>query len=114
MDKGLFPRIAGELSAMARRAELVIVECDEKIQREYPFRGKLESVKGRGDTDLRPVFEPEVRLRLRVDGVVYFTDGQGPFPAANPGVKTLWVLSGGRPFGCAWGRRVHMDQRPPA
>ncbi|MEO6597500.1 MAG: VWA-like domain-containing protein [Planctomycetota bacterium] len=111
MDKGLFPRIAGELSAMARRADLVIVECDSTIQREYAFRGELQSVRGRGDTDLRPVFEPEVRARHRVDGVVYFTDGGGPFPAANPGIKTLWVLSGDRPFECEWGARVYMDGR---
>lgn len=109
MAADLFPRIAGELQAMARSAELVIVECDRRIHREYAFRGALETVVGRGGTDLRPVFAPDVLARHRADGVVYFTDGNGPFPEAAPRIRTLWVLTGESPFACPWGARVRMD-----
>ncbi len=108
MHRRLYPRIAGELRAIARRADLVVVECDKKIHREYAFTGELRSVQGRGGTDLRPVFESAVLARHRVDGVVYFTDGQGEFPSQAPLTKTLWVLSGERPFACPWGARVNM------
>ena len=42
------------------------------------------------------------------DGVVYFTDGQGPFPAQPPAVPTLWVLSKEEPFACPWGARAYI------
>lgn len=109
MPEELYPRIAGELRAIARRADLVIAECDKRIHREYTFTGELRSVQGRGGTDFRPVFDPAVLARHRVDGVVYFTDGRGEFPDQAPITKTLWVLSGKRPFACPWGARVYMD-----
>jgi predicted metal-dependent peptidase len=109
MDAALFPRIAAELSGLARRADVVVVECDAAIQREYAFTGVLENVRGRGGTDLRPVFASDVLARHRPDCVVYFTDGEGPFPAQNPGVHTLWVLTSRRAFACRWGHRLYID-----
>src|SRR3712207_8113548 len=53
----------------------------------------LRDVAGRGGTDLRPVFEAEFLAEHRPDGVIYFTDGQGPYPQEDPGVKALWVLT---------------------
>ena len=42
-----------------------------------------------------------------VCGVVYFTDGQGPFPQHPPRVPTLWVLTQDElPFACPWGARA--------
>jgi predicted metal-dependent peptidase len=111
MDTDLFPRIGDELRAIARRADLVIVECDNEIRREYPYENELKSVRGRGGTDLCRVFEPECLDRHRPDGIVYFTDGDGPYPDRNPGLRTLWVLTTGEEFACTWGARVHMSTR---
>jgi len=111
MDTDLFPRIGGELRAISRRADLVIVECDNEIRREYPYKNELKSVRGRGGTDLCKVFAPERLDRHRPDGIVYFTDGKGPHPDRNPGVPTLWVLTTGEEFPCSWGARVHMSNR---
>jgi predicted metal-dependent peptidase len=65
-------------------------------------------VVGRGGTDLRPVFEPAFLREHQPDGIVYFTDGCGPYPMEDPGIKTLWVLTSGPRFGCTWGERVVM------
>ncbi|MDQ3035464.1 MAG: VWA-like domain-containing protein [Myxococcota bacterium] len=100
--------IARQLRPMSELAQLVIVECDAAIARVYPFRGTIESVKGRGGTDLRPVFEPRF-LQLRgADGVVYFTDGEGPVPERAPTLPVLWMLTKPGDFECPWGTRARL------
>lgn len=111
MDKDLFPRIGGELEAISRRADLIIVECDDEIRRVYRYQKELKSVRGRGGTDLRKVFDPDFLAGHRPDGIIYFTDGRGPYPDRDPGVPTLWVLATGDEFPCPWGEKVHMSTR---
>lgn len=79
---------------------------ERSIQRCYPFDGNVTSVQGRGGTDLRPVFHRDFLGEHRPDGVVYFTDGDGPFPKQSPGVRALWVLTKDTPFACPWGERA--------
>ena len=105
--------IARQLRPLSEHARLVIAECDAAIARVYPFTGTLEDVKGRGGTDLRPVFEPRFLRAHGADGVVYFTDGDGPYPAQPPPVPTLWALTKPADFACPWGRRAALH-RPPA
>lgn len=100
--------IAAQLSELACFADVTVVECDARVQRVYRFGGKLSSVRGRGGTDLRPPFERPILGRFRPDGVVYFTDGLGPFPERDPGVSTLWVLTKPADFRCPWGARTHV------
>ena len=99
--------VGRHLALVNQRARLLIAECDVEITRIYPFGGALERVTGRGGTDLRPVFEPAVLGSHAVDGVVYFTDGEGPYPENPPPVPTLWVLTKPQAFGCPWGERAH-------
>jgi predicted metal-dependent peptidase len=98
--------IARQLRPMSELAQLVIAECDSAIARVYPFHGVITSVKGRGGTDLRPVFAPAFLSRHRADGVVYFTDGQGPFPDHPPKVPVIWMLTKPEGFACPWGARA--------
>ena len=91
---------------MSELAQLVIAECDAAIARVYPFRGVVTSVKGRGGTDLRPVFEPLFLSRHGADGVVYFTDGLGPHPEHAPKIPVLWMLTKPGDFACPWGDRA--------
>jgi len=99
--------VARELVPLAARARITIVECDDAIRRVYPFTGRIDTICGRGGTDLRPPFAPELLRRHGRDGVVYFTDGGGPTPQQPPKVPVLWVLTGvGEEFDCAFGRRV--------
>lgn len=104
--------IAAQLRVIGTLVRVTIVECDAAIQRVYPFRGLLKDVRGRGGTDFNPVFDPEFLMRHRPQGIVYFTDGGGPHPSDDPGIKTLWVLTKGLPFGCRWGEKVYMEQGP--
>ncbi len=109
--------VGRQLRALGNLARITVAECDVEIQRVYRFEGKLESVTGRGGTDLRPVFEADFLAKHRPSAVVYFTDGYGPYPDHNPGVRTLWVLThmathGAGPFGCSWGEQVPL--RVPA
>jgi predicted metal-dependent peptidase len=106
MGPGELGAVARELVPLAAGARITIVECDDTIRRVYPFAGRLDTICGRGGTDLRPPFAAELLRRHGRDGVVYFTDGQGPTPARPPAVPVLWVLTGDEPFDCAFGRRV--------
>lgn len=102
-------QIAAEVDRLARRARVTVVECDDRIRRLYPYRGRLDSLRGRGGTDLRPPFDPDLLRRHGPDGIAYFTDGCGPWPMQPPRQRVLWVLTeGAPPFGCGWGRRARM------
>jgi predicted metal-dependent peptidase len=100
--------IARQLTTLAERAHVTVAECDVEITRVYPFAGRIDSALGRGGTDLRPIFEPSILRSLDVDGVVYFTDGDGPFPERPAIVPTLWILTKPQQFACPWGERARL------
>lgn len=101
--------VSKQLTRVTEHARVTVAECDVEVTRVYPFEGSLAAVKGRGGTDLRPVFEPA--LLANHDGVVFFTDGQGPWPESPPRVPVLWVLTKPLDFACTWGERARMDRR---
>lgn len=111
MTRAELEEIARQLVVVSERAHLTIAECDAAVQRVYPFAGRLDHVAGRGGTDLRPVFAPEVLGESDIDGVVYFTDGNGPTPHEPPLVPTLWVLTKPDAFVCPWGQRAWLRER---
>jgi predicted metal-dependent peptidase len=111
MSRGELEEIARQLRMLSEHAHLFIAECDAKIQRVYPFERELRYVHGRGGTDLRPLFAPELLAEHRAACVVYFTDGEGPCPAEPPPVPVLWVLTDGGTVECDWGERVWMGPR---
>jgi predicted metal-dependent peptidase len=106
MGSAALSAIARELERLAPHARVIVCECDVEITRVQPFRGRIESVQGRGGTDLRPPFDPGLRAREGVDAIVYFTDGEGPTLERAPDCPTLWVLTHERPFACPWGERA--------
>jgi predicted metal-dependent peptidase len=108
MTESELSEIARQLRPMSELAQLVVVECDASIARSYPFRGQLDQVAGRGGTDLRPVFEPRFLRAQRADGVVYFTDGEGPYPEHAPALPVLWMLTKASSFDCPWGERAKL------
>lgn len=108
MSEGELAEIARQLRPMSELARIVVAECDATVARTYPFRGAIDRVKGRGGTDLRPVFEPALLQRWQVDGVVYFTDGQGPHPEHAPAMPVLWMLTKPGDFACPWGMRARL------
>ncbi|MBK9259759.1 MAG: hypothetical protein IPM54_07960 [Polyangiaceae bacterium] len=111
MTSAELEEIAKHLRLIHEQAFMTVVECDAEIQRVYPFAGKLSEVVGRGGTDLRKVFE-EAFLRLHLpDGIVYFTDGDGPFPDEPPRIPTLWILTKPSTFACPWGSRAALERK---
>lgn len=100
--------VAQQLRPLSEHAQLFIVECDAAIARTYAFRGTIGEVQGRGGTDLRPVFDPAFLRSLEADGVVYFTDGDGPTPAHAPHLPVLWILTKPHEFRCPWGERAQL------
>jgi predicted metal-dependent peptidase len=104
--------IGRQLALLAHHTRFQVAECDAVIHRVYPFPGRLDAVMGRGGTDLCPVFSPAFLREHRAQGVIYFTDGLGPFPAHPPPLPVLWILSGQEPFPCPWGQQVRMEGRP--
>lgn len=101
--------IARQLVPLSEHASLIVAECDAEVQRTYPFEGTLPRVKGRGGTDLRPAFEPSLLRAHAVCGVIFFTDGVGPYPERAPSVPTLWVLTKDARFACPFGDRTRLE-----
>ncbi len=109
--------ISRQLATLAEHARITVVECDAEITRVYPFTGTLGDVAGRGGTDLRPVFEPDFLAAHRPQGVVYFTDGDGPLPGTAPALPVLWILTKPLDFACPFGSRALLVRKaasPPA
>ncbi|MDB4991181.1 MAG: hypothetical protein JWN04_6359, partial [Myxococcaceae bacterium] len=109
MSEDELAEISRQLRPMSELAQLIVVECDAAIARSYPFRGVMDQVQGRGGTDLRPVFEPSFLRAQCADGVVYFTDGEGPYPELAPALPVLWMLTKPAEFKCPWGARAKLD-----
>jgi len=107
----LLSEISNELRHMARDRDVVVVECDARIQNVYPYRKPLTEVGGRGGTDFRPPLKHEFVRAQRADLVVYFTDGYGPAPANPPQVPVIWALTPGGERPATWGMAVWMGRR---
>ncbi|AKF03121.1 VWA-like domain-containing protein [Sandaracinus amylolyticus] len=110
MSEGELAEIARQLRPMGELARIVVAECDVDVARVYPFRGAIDRVKGRGGTDLRPALQPRFLRAHGADGVVYFTDGQGPHPEHEPPVPVLWMLTKPGDFACPWGMRARLTR----
>ena len=111
MTPALLGTIDAELAGLARQFSVTVVECDAQIRRVYRYR-RLESVMGRGKTDLRPPLERSFPRAHRADLAIYFTDGRGPAPAVPPQLPVIWCLAPGGKAPAAWGRVVRMGALP--
>ena len=87
------------------KVDVRILQCDDRIQDAVHIRSHEDfdryvsglEIKGLGKTDFRPVFEYVEERRQKgelknLQGLLYFTDGLGTFPAKKPGFDTAFVL----------------------
>jgi predicted metal-dependent peptidase len=87
------------------RIELHIIQCDSIIQSDTRITGSKDleeylhslEIKGCGGTDFRPVFEYIAELQKQhqltnLKGLLYFTDGDGIYPAAEPPYRTVFLF----------------------
>lgn len=97
--------ILRQTQAFATRVNIHIVQCDACIQEDARIGSQEEleeyiahlTLKGFGGTDFTPVFRYADRLLetgeiRRLDGLLYFTDGYGIFPARPPKYRTAFVF----------------------
>ena len=94
-----------EISMQASIDRLHYLECDADISEEKEYssveelavsENKYHSFKGYGGTDFIPVFERTREYEKageKIDFMVYFTDGEGDYPAADPGYPVYFVFS---------------------
>lgn len=101
--------ISAELGLMSKHFDVVVVECDTRIYRVYPYR-PIESVMGRGGTDLRPPLEPDFLKKHQPDVVVYFTDGYGPAPEKSPAVPVVWAITEDGQEPVPWGMKISLSE----
>lgn len=89
------------------RMRLRIIQCDSMIQDEAEINSAKDfsaylrtmTIHGLGGTDFRPVFERAQELMeegrfIRLSGIIYFSDGMGAFPEAEPKFKTAFISIG--------------------
>lgn len=97
--------ILSENESFFQKVNIHILQCDEEVQRDKKITGKKElkeymenlELAGEGGTDFRPAFAYINRLVeegqfSRLKGVIYFTDGQGIYPAQRPAYETAFVF----------------------
>src|SRR3990167_8591537 len=77
------------------KVDFLVGECDCSVGKVFKYTNKLKysakEITGRGGTDFRPPFQYIKEKKLRLDGIIYFTDLMGPFPTEKLKIPTLWV-----------------------
>lgn len=94
-----------ENESFFQKVNIHILQCDEEVQMDRKITNQRElkeymdnlELVGEGGTDFRPAFAYinsliEAGQFSRLKGVVYFTDGQGVFPAQKPAYETAFVF----------------------
>lgn len=87
------------------RVNIHIIQCDDRVREDAiitckeDFDGYISQmeISGLGRTDFRPVFQYVDELRSKgelrnLQGLIYFTDGDGEFPAKKPDYDTAFIL----------------------
>lgn len=96
------------------RARVTLLPCDAELCDGAPwvfepweeFRRPQET-KGGGGTSFLPVFRWVDRAGAHPDLLVYFTDAQGDFPAAEPPYPVIWLVKGRSKV--PWGQRIQLN-----
>jgi predicted metal-dependent peptidase len=96
------------------RARVTLHACDTALAEGGPWvfepweEFKLpKAFPGGGGTDFRPVFEWVERQGRQPDMLLYFTDAEGDFPAAEPHYPVIWLVKGKAPV--PWGQRIQLN-----
>ena len=89
-----------------KSTEIHVIQCDSDIKEVKILKSTEEieeyikniSLKGFGGTDFRPVFEYvnnifETSQKNEVNGLIYFTDGDGIYPKQMPKFKSVFVIN---------------------
>ena len=96
------------------RARITLHGCDDALCANGPWVFEAweptqlpQDLTGGGGTSFIPPFEWIAREQLHPDLVVYFTDGEGEFPAQEPHCPVIWLVKGKATT--PWGQRVQLN-----
>jgi len=94
-----------EQESFFNKINLHIIQCDNEIQSDICIHSRKEldeykanfEVKGFGGTDFRPAFEYvnsliEKKQFNRLNGMLYFTDGNGIYPTKKPPYQVAFIF----------------------
>ena len=97
--------VLSENNSFFRRVNIHIIQCDDEVKTDQKITSQEElkeymdnlELWGEGGTDFRPAFAYVEELKekhefSRLRGLIYFTDGQGIYPAKKPGFETAFVF----------------------
>lgn len=97
--------VLSENNSFFRKVNIHIIQCDETVKEDRKITSEEElkeymedlTLKGEGGTDFRPAFAYvneliEKKEFIRLKGLIYFTDGQGIYPAKKPPYETAFVF----------------------
>jgi predicted metal-dependent peptidase len=96
------------------QARITLHTCDTELAADGPWQVEAweelklpRTFQGGGGTSFLPPFAWAERQDRQPDLLVYFTDGQGEFPAHEPAYPVLWLVKGRSPV--PWGQRVQLN-----
>lgn len=97
--------VLSENDSFFRKVNIHIIQCDDQVQTDRKITCEEELIeymdnlelRGEGGTDFRPAFEYVEKLRkehvfTQLKGLLYFTDGQGIYPAKMPSYEVAFVF----------------------
>lgn len=97
--------ILRQTESFSTKVNIHIIQCDAVVQNDTTIRSQKDlenyiahlTLKGFGGTDFRPVFAHvenmiQIGVIQRLEGLLYFTDGYGIFPAKPTTYKTAFVF----------------------
>ena len=98
-------QVLSESESFFTQVNVRILQCDEKVQSDRKIENQKDlarhmdqmEILGQGGTDFRPAFEYVNQLILEgeftnLKGLIYFTDGYGPFPVKMLPYETAFVF----------------------
>ena len=95
--------------------KLTVIECDAAVGNvtvvssdTKPYDWRNHRFSGGGGTDFTQVFKYIKEKRLNPNVLVFFTDGNGACPSANPGYPVLWLLTKDGEPPVPWGVPIKM------
>ncbi len=118
-------QILGNMGSFFTKVNIHLLQCDEQVRSDTVITDlrsidelleKME-IRGLGATDFRPAFTyvnkliEEKRL-TNLRGLIYFTDGYGVYPEAEPPYKSLFVFTRedeSRPAVPVWAAKVVLE-----
>lgn len=88
------------------KMSLYLIQCDDRIRaaerittpEQFPAALQSMVIEGLGGTDFRPVFEHIAKAQQegtmpQLQGLLYFTDGNGTYPSKRPPYPVAFILS---------------------